>query len=49
MSNVFEPVRGEFPVEHLCKYLCDKYRLGKYKSYDLNHSCDDNFNFVLIS
>jgi len=49
MSNVFDPVRGSFPVDHLCKYLCDKYRLGKYRSYDLNHSCDDNFNFALVS
>lgn len=49
MNNVFEPVRGEFQVEHLCKYLCDKYKLGKYVSYDLNHSCDDNFNFALVS
>ena len=31
LKNVFEPVRGEFQVEHLCKYLCDKYKLGKYE------------------
>lgn len=49
INNVFEPVRGEFQVDHLCKYLCDKYKLGKYVSYDLNHSCDDNFNFGLVS
>ena len=48
-NSVFDPVRGPFQVEHLCRYLCDKYKLGKFVSYDLNHSCDDNFNFAIVS
>ena len=49
MKNIFDVVGGSFPIEHLCKYICDKYKLDKYVNYSLNHSCDDNFNFALTS
>ena len=49
MKNVYDLVGGPFQIEYLCKYLCDKYRIGKYKEYIINLSSDDNFNFALIS